>query len=338
MKWHALLGLLLSLGFGVFMFLQVDFARLGAALHTARYSLLVLAMLTQVLTHLVRVWRWKYLMDPVTPVSRLSLLSATAIGFMANMILPAHAGEVIRAYVVSRREPVSTMAALATIVVERMADLVSIVLILIGVVLAPGLPVTQGPLEDGLRLGGIFAAGLGVVLIGSLWSLRTRTAQTLSLLERLLRPVPRKWRGRIVEALAGFASGLHVLSNGRHLLIVLGLSLGLWGMIAYTNFLVFRAFGVQLPMVAAFFVLVVQIVSAVIPSAPGYIGTFHAAVVASLAVFQIAPEIALSMAIMMHAAFFFPFILIGLGFLWKESLSLRDLRAVETSSLESKSS
>jgi hypothetical protein len=66
-----------------------------------------------------------------------------------------------------------------------------------------------------------------------------------------------------------------------------------------------------------------------VPSAPGYIGTFHAAVVAGLALFQVSQELALSMAIMMHATFFFPFIILGLYFLWGESLSLRDLRAVQ---------
>jgi uncharacterized protein (TIRG00374 family) len=332
MKWHALLGIIISVIFGLLMLSQIDLDRLGMALHSARYRFLVLAALIQMSTHLVRAWRWRYLIEPIKPVFLFSLLSATSIGFIVNMVLPAHAGEVVRAYVIGRREQVSTMAALATIVMERIADLVSMVLILILVVTAPDLPVTEGSLAEGLKIGGYFAASLGVVLIGILWGLQAKTAPMLRFLEPCMGVFPVSWRGRLLAALASFASGLRALRNGRHLVAVFLLSLLLWSLIAVCNLLVFWAFDIELPVVAAFFILVVQILSTAVPSAPGYVGTFHVAVVASLAVFQITPELALSMAIMMHAVFFFPFIVIGLPFLWSESLSLRDLSAMKVES------
>jgi uncharacterized protein (TIRG00374 family) len=329
MKWQAILGIMVSLGLGLFVVSKVDLGQLGTALHSARYSYLALAILAQVCTHALRVWRWKYLIAPVKSVSLLSLLSATAIGFMANMVLPAHAGEVVRAYVIGRKEQISTVAGLATIVVERLADLVSFVLVVLLVVLSPNLPLMDTALAEGLRIGGLLTAGLGILLIGSLWLLQAETARMLRLLEYSLRPLPHAWRTRVLAAVTSFASGLHAFRNGRHLLAVLGLSLGLWTLIAYSNLLVFRAFDLQLPLTAAYFILIVQLLSAAVPSGPGFIGTFHAAVVAGLSVFQITQELALSMAIMMHATFFFPFIGIGLIFLWRESLSLRDLKAVK---------
>jgi uncharacterized protein (TIRG00374 family) len=335
MKWHALLGIIISVALGLLMLSQVEFDRLGMALQSARYQFLVLAAVIQVLTHLVRVWRWRYLIEPVKAVSPVSLLSATCIGFMANMVLPAHAGEVVRAYMLSRKEQVSTMASLGTIVVERMADLMSVVLMVLLVVTAPGLPATDGPLAEGLKIGGYLTAGVGVVLMGALWYLQANTAQMLRFLGYYLRFLPASWRSRLLDALTAFASGLYALRQGRHLVVVLGLSLLLWSLIAFCNLLVFWAFDVQLPIVAAFFILVIQILSVSVPSAPGYIGTFHAAVVAGLAVFHVTQELALSIAIMMHAAFFFPFILLGLIFLWRESLSLRDLTAVKAPSPES---
>lgn len=330
MKWRAILGIILGLGFGLYVMYQVDLRQLGAALRSAQYSYLVLATLVQVSTHLVRVWRWKYLIAPIKRVSPMSLLSATAIGFMANMVLPAHAGEVVRAYVLSRKEQVSTIAGLATIVVERLADLVSFVLMLLLVVVSPNLPVMDNAWARGLRVGGIITAGLGLALIGGLWLLLAKTAHMLRLLEYAIRPLPLAWRTRVLEALASFATGLHAFRNGRHLLAVLGISLGLWSLIAYSNLLVFRAFNLPLPLTAAYFILIVQVLGAVAPLAPGFIGTFHAAVIAGLSIFQISQELALSMAIMMHATFFFPFIVIGMIFLWRESLSLRDLSAVKT--------
>jgi glycosyltransferase 2 family protein len=338
MKWHAFLGILLSVALGAFVLFQMDFHRLGIALHSARYRFLILAAVVQITTHLIRAWRWRYLFEPVKPVPLLPLLSATSIGFMANMLLPAHAGEVVRAYVISRREQVGTMTSLGTIVMERMGDLVSIVLILILVVISPRLPLTKGTLAEGLRIGGSFAAILGGVLIGSLWYLQARTAHMLRLLEYGTRVLPASWRAHVLHAVTAFASGLHVFRNGRHLIAVLVLSLLLWSLIAFSNVLVFWAFGLGLPIMAAFFVLVVQVLSATVPSGPGYIGTFHAAVVAGLAVFDITQELALSMAIMMHATFFLPFIVMGLCFLWGESLSLRDLSAVEAQNLSRVSS
>jgi uncharacterized protein (TIRG00374 family) len=334
MKWHALLGMIMSVGFGLLLLSQMDFHRLGTALQSAQYGFFILAALTQITTHLVRAWRWRYLFAPVKPVTLLPLLSATSIGFMANMVLPAHAGEVIRAYVISRREHVGTMASLGTIVMERMGDLVSNILILIMVVVSPGLPLTEGALVEGLRLGGSLAAVLGGLLIVSLWYLQARTAQALRLLEYALPILPVSWRVRLLHALTAFASGLQAFRQGRYLVAVLVLSLLLWSLIAFSNMLVFWAFGLRLPVMAAFFVLVVQVLSASVPSGPGYIGTFHAAVVAALAVFHIPQELALSMAIMMHAAFFIPFIVMGLLFLWGESLSWRELSAVKTPELK----
>src|SRR4029453_5612563 len=110
MKWHALLGIIISVIFGLFVLSQIDLDRLGLALHSAHYRFLVLAALTQMSTHLVRACRWHYLIAPIKPVLLFALLAATSVGFMANMVLPAHAGEAVRAYVLGRRERVSTMA------------------------------------------------------------------------------------------------------------------------------------------------------------------------------------------------------------------------------------
>jgi uncharacterized membrane protein YbhN (UPF0104 family) len=95
---------------------------------------------------------------------------------------------------------------------------------------------------------------------------------------------------------------------------------------ALSNFLILCAFGLHLPLYAAFFFLVVQILGVMIPASPGFIGTYHAAIIAGFTVFEVPQELALSVAIIMHATFFFPFILVGLIFLWWENLSLRDLR------------
>jgi hypothetical protein len=325
MKWQALFGIIISFGVGLFIVSRVNFDQLATALQSADYVFLVLTALVQVSTHLVRAWRWQYLLEPVKPIRMLPLLSATSIGFLANMLLPAHAGEIVRAYVISRREEVSTMASLGTIVVERVADLVSILVVLLLVLMSLRLPQEMAAVAEGLKIGGYIFAGAGLVFIGSLWLLQFKTAQAVRLLGYCLTVLPHHWRERLLSALTAFALGLQALRKGRHVLAVFGLSLFMWLIIAFCNLLIFYAFDLDLPPVAALFLLVVQIVSATVPSGPGFIGTYHAAVVAGLAVFEVTQELALSVAILMHASFFFPFVLVGFLFLWGESLSLRDL-------------
>ncbi len=127
-----------------------------------------------------------------------------------------------------------------------------------------------------------------------------------------------------------FASGLQTIKKGRHLFAVLALSIVLWSTFALSNFLVFRSFSLDLPYYAPFFFLVFQVLGVTLPSSPGFIGTYHAAVVVDFTSFDVSHERALSVAITMHAAFFFPFIAAGLFFLWRENLSMRTLISVNT--------
>jgi uncharacterized protein (TIRG00374 family) len=328
MKWHVVLGIVISTIFVVLICAWIDFNQLATALQSAHYLFLVSAALALVSTHVIRAWRWRYLLEPVKPVRILPLLSATSIGYLANMLLPAHAGEIMRAYLISRKEQVSTMASLATIVVERVADLVCLLLVLMYVLMFANLSLEMIAIAQGLRIGGYVATLLCLVLIGSLWFVKARTAMAIRLISGCMVFLPHRWCKRLIVALQSFALGLQAIKTGWHLVAILGLSLLLWSVIALSNLLMFHAFNLHLPLFAAFFILVVQVLGAMIPSSPGFIGTYHAAVVAGLAVFEVTQELAFGVAIMMHAAFFFPFILVGLIFLWGESLTLRELRVV----------
>ena len=93
--------------------------------------------------------------------------------------------------------------------------------------------------------------------------------------------------------------------------------------------LVLYAFDLHFPLYAIGLVLIFQTFGAVIPSGPGFIGTYHAAVIAVLGIFSVPHALSLSVALVMHASFFFPFILVGLVFLWQESLSLHDLWTIK---------
>jgi uncharacterized protein (TIRG00374 family) len=332
MRWNVLLGILVSAGCVLFVISQVDFHLLAVALRSTQYPLLFPVVLVLWGTLLLRAWRWRYLLEPVKSIPILSLFSVTSIGFMANMLLPARAGEVVRAYLIGEKEQVSKVASLATVIVERLLDLLSILLILFFILVFVTFPSETSLIAAGLKIGGYFSTLLCLLVGGSFWFLRSRTDQTIRLMRVCLAFLPERWLASLVEMLKAFALGLQGLNKGRHVLSVLGLSLSLWTAMALSNFLILCAFDLHLPLYAAFFFLVVQLLGVMIPASPGFIGTYHAAIIAGFTVFDVPPELALSVAIMMHATFFFPFILVGLIFLWWENLSLRDLRIPKAAS------
>ena len=329
MKWNVLLGIVISVGFVLGILYQVDFTQLLTVLQSVQPMPLVLAAILLIFTHLIRAWRWRYLLEPVKLVPTLPLFSAVCIGFMANMLLPAHAGEVVRAYIIGRKAHVNTIASFGTIVVERLMDFVVILLVLVFVLSAMRFPTEMTSVVRHLRIGGYIAALCGSALIGGLWFLHARTAQTMRLLRLCLAFLPVRWLDYLCAVLSTFAAGLQTLQKGHHLLPVLGLSLCLWIVVGLSNMLVLHAFDLHFPLYAIGLILVLQTFGAVIPSGPGFIGTYHAAVIAALAIFGVPHELALSVALVMHASFFFPFVLIGLVFLWKESLSLHDLWTIK---------
>jgi uncharacterized protein (TIRG00374 family) len=325
MKWSVLVGLVTSIVFGFVLSYQIDVRQLGTALQSTHSLLLVLAIGAFLVTLLLRAWRWQYLLEALKPIHILPLFSATAIGFMANMLLPAHAGEVVRAYLLGRKEQLSVTTCFATIVVERLLDLVSVLLILAVTLVWGQLPLAAGLVADSVRIGGYSAVLLCVALTAGLWLLHTQTAMIINVIRICLGFLPERWLARLTAALHAFAQGLEGLQQGKRLVMLLLQSLALWILTAGSNLLVLSAFGLHLPLSAAFFVLVLQILGVMIPSSPGFIGTYHAAVVIGLAVFGVGRELALSIALVMHAVFFFPSIVLGGIFLWQENLSLRNL-------------
>jgi uncharacterized protein (TIRG00374 family) len=319
------------------IFYHVDFSQLMTALQSVHPVPFALAAVVLVFTHVIRAWRWRYLLEPVKLVPLLPLFSAVCIGFMANMLLPAHAGEVIRAYIIGRKAQVSTIASFGTIVVERLMDFLAILLVLVVLLGTMRFPAEMAPMARHLRLGGYISALCGGLLIGGLWFVHARTALTMRLLRVCLAFLPARWLDRLCEALSTFAAGLQTLQRGHHLLPIFGLSLFLWMAVGLSILLVLLAFGLRFPLYAVGLVLVLQTFGAIIPSGPGFIGTYHAAVMVALAIFGITHELALSVALAMHASFFFPFILVGFIFLWKESLSLHDLWAIKAKNPSSSS-
>jgi uncharacterized protein (TIRG00374 family) len=321
---RLLLGGLVALGLLALFFRGVDWPALGAAFRSADRRLMGAVALVTIASYAVRAWRWGYLLAPLARVPFARLFAATWVGFMAGLLVP-RAGEVVRPYLVARRHGVRTAAAFASIVLERLADVISVV-ILFGLYLYV-LPVpsaqSRGPLLNALKLGGGLAglAALGLILL--LLAFHVHADRAMSFADGVLGRLPAPFTRLLNGALRSFGDGLAVLqAPARHLLAILGQSLLLWLVVALGVYCNNRAFGLDLPFHSAFLVIVFLTVGVAIPT-PGMVGGFHEFYLLALTeAFGVDRATAAAAGIACHALTNLPVLILGLLCLGSEGLSL----------------
>jgi uncharacterized protein (TIRG00374 family) len=320
MKKRILIGSLLSALFLYLAFRKTDLQEIAETLRATRSAFLVPAVILTLLGFYVRALRWRHLLASVKEVRVSKLWSATMIGFMANNLLPARLGELFRAHVIGRWESISRSAALATIGMERVFDLFTMLFLF-------GLIAIFFPLTPVVRSVGISALVFGVVVLSLFFLLHRLGDRAVSAFARIL---PGRIRQRGTQVLTSFQEGLGVLREGRQMLWAAGYSLLMWGLIVVVVQCCFwavdiRVEGEPIDPSAAVVVLVVMALGIMVPSGPGFVGTLQFFAVQALDVFHVDRETALSFSIVYHATQWFPVTLVGLFYLIRENLTLRDV-------------
>ncbi len=334
MRRRILIGIIISV---VFVFLviyiigfKLNLNQLLLILKSAKYQLVLFAVIANLFTLVLRSWRWRYLLSPIKQIKVISLLSIISIGAMTDMVFPARLGDLVRAYMIGRNEKLSKVAALATIVVERIIDILAILLIAFIILFLVRFSSLDQSLPKGLKLGFYIIILMVACLVCLLFFIKLKTDQVIRVIKACLSFLPTRWLEKISNTIYSFAEGLQAINNYKQLIYNLFLTFFLWGFFAFSNFLILGSLAINLPFYAPFLILVFQIIGVSLPSSPGFIGTYHAAVIAGFTFFEISRELAVSVAIVMHASFFFPFITIGLVFLWQGNFSVRELLSVQT--------
>jgi glycosyltransferase 2 family protein len=301
-----------------------------AGLRAVDPLLLALAVVLATLTFPIRLVRWRVILRDrdEAPLPSWPLWHAVAIGFMANNILPARAGEFALAYVASRQVPVRFTTALASIAVERVFDALVMLGLMALAIASPSFPRTSTLMGTPLsRLAGrtaVLFGGLFVVLLVVV----LRPAPWLALFERLTRAVlPSRLAERLASLAEGLVAGLEVLKRPGRFAAMLFWSLVLWLVNAASFAVCFRAFGFPVPAEGALLLQGVIGFGVALPSSPGFVGVFEVATKATLAVYGIDATRALSYAVGYHVSTFLPITLLGLYSLSRMRLHLAELRA-----------
>ena len=318
MKRKLLIGTLAS---AVFLFLalrDVDWIVLWGLLKQTRVAYLVPTVFFTMLGHYFRAYRWKFMMLPVKRISTHSLFSATAIGFMANNLLPARLGELVRAYILGRQEDVSRTASFASIVYERIVDLFSLIALLWFVLLK-----ATGP--QWLRSSGIWLLVVNIGLLVGVYLVVRNQTRFVAWLGRVTARLPENTAVRVAGSADSFVTGLSSVSKPQTILPVVTMSVLVWLCAILGLYYTLLAMNMQLPFLASVTLVVVVSLGAMIPSAPAYVGTLQYACIVGLGLFGVGKSEALAYSLVYHATQFVPITVVGLFYLWKNHIGLREL-------------
>jgi uncharacterized protein (TIRG00374 family) len=319
-------GVAVSVLIMVLLFKDIDFKQLWLVLIKVDYRYILLAVACNFFSLFLRAVRWHYLLIPEKRISLSSLYSATIIGYMANNMLPARLGEFVRAYILAQREGLKTPAVFASLVIDRLFDGFTVMLILLFTLFTLKLPQGLSNAETVLKTGGIVTFVLYAGVVTFLFLLKKQTIRTLKWTGILLRPFPQKLSDRVLPLLGSFIGGIRMSSKGGHIAAVVASSLVVWLFCVIPVDLVLKGFGIQLPISASMFILVLLVFAVMVPASPGYIGTYHSACFMGLSAFGITKSTALSIALVLHGVGFFPVIIAGFYYLWKNKISLSELQ------------
>jgi glycosyltransferase 2 family protein len=327
--WRGALGIVISVAALYFAFRDVEFAQAVEHARRANYWLLLLAATAATGMFPLRARRWRTILDPVAPRLPFGpLWRSTAIGMMVNNVVPLRAGELARAYALTREVPQVTFpTALASLVVDRVFDAVVVLLLLAVSMVVPDFP--KGATISGRPIAQVAQAFaiVPLVMLVALYVLVFFPGKLIKLFELLARKVSPSIEARGRDMLQRFSEGLSVLRTPGHFIAVFWWTLLHWLLQPLAFWLGFKAMGIDVPLSATLFVQGVVVIWVALPSAPAFVGLFEGASVVALGLYGITESAALTWALVFHVVTFIPITLIGAYYFARLGLTMGEIGA-----------
>ncbi len=329
---HMILGLVIA-GLALFLtFRNVSFDEVYRSLRGLELQYLPLAVVLFFSSFSVRVFRWHYLCRSIKSIPPNRFYSPMMIGFMGNL-LPFRAGEFIRAYLLGKREGLGFTASFATIVVERIFDIASILVLFAGLlVFNPRVFVPHGGTPDprivmAVRSFGFMSFALCLGLVAFCYFLLHQQDRTVRFVRFFTRVLPSGLQDRVEGILRSFTEGLGVLRDPRAILAVVLLSAVAWSVVIVANYPLYYAYGIETIVPPSSLVtLVVLLCAAVTIPTPGFLGPFQLAATFMLAdLYGVDRAVAASFSLVIWLVQMSTICAAGLFFLLRDNVSLLEL-------------
>jgi len=307
-------------------FRGANLREIGQSLSSAKPAPLFWSLVATMATYLIRAIRWQGLLLPLGRAGLANCFSATVIGFMVNFLAPGRLGEIARPYLLARREGFSASGAFATILLERVLDLVTVVFFIAFWLLAAPNRSRSEEIVSALELGGVLGLGFATVALVSMFLFARYPEPGMAVARWFLRVLPLRLAARVASFLETFRGGLGVLVHGSGLVRASLVSAFLWLAICLSFWLAARALGVDFPFGDTLLVIGFLTVGVAVPT-PGAIGGYH--YMCSLALttlFGVAPSPAAAVALVAHAISFLPVTILGIVLFVKAGLTVSEFK------------
>ena len=293
MKRKLIIGILFS-GFFVYLTLKnISLSELNVVLEEADYFYLIPIFFLSVFILYLRSYRWGIILNPLKRISQKVLFPITAVGLMAVVLLPFRMGELGRPYLVSKRSGVDMSSAFGTIVLERVFDGLTLMLLLLLTTYLAELP--RWAYQTALYVMLFF-----ILILSFLVLVILKRDFSLNLIGFFLKRFPDRIVRYLMEVFTSFADGLKILPDAKNTIFLALLSILVWLSMGLCIYILFYSFHFDLPLIAAYVVLVLTALGIMAPTAPGFVGNFHLFCVIALTCFGISKTEALSFAILLH--------------------------------------
>jgi len=314
-----LLGFVLSAAGLYYAFRKLDWAVFLEQLTQVHLIWIFLAIILMVYSVWIRALRWKLILEPIESIDTHTLFGSCMIGYFGNNVLPFRLGEILRAYSISRNRSISVSSAVGTLILERLLDM-------LGLITLMGFLMMIYPLTgwvNGIAYGIIFGTICLFVIILLFGKISNEHQSKIQNFVDRHSGITQK----IYQFLLNIMDGLTALKNTKHVYLIIFYTIVSWAIYYIDAWMIAKALQVDIGLIGIGIVLVTATLSIIIPAAPGFIGTYHAAIVyVGTTVFALTLSKAQAFAIIIHSIGFVPFVLIGSIYFFKSSMHLSDIQ------------
>jgi uncharacterized protein (TIRG00374 family) len=316
-----------SLASAVLLAVVIDWREFAASLARVNYLYLIPAVACVLASYYCRALQWRYVLRGVRRLPSYPLFRITMIGYLANTILPARLGEVVRAYVLARKQSLSKGTAFGSVIVTRLLDGAILFLILAGFAILIPAKIA------GVKAGGTTGFIIYFALVSFFVLFYFNRAAATSIIKFVFAPLSKRVAVKIVRSLDKFIHGFSCFRSPADLGKAFLYSGAIWLLVALSYYFLNLGFKFTslLPLYAPFLLVAIVSLAVSIPSSPGFIGTMELGVIAALHIIEpaLTRNEALSYAIIVHVVQVLPSAFIGLFYLWTEHLTIAELARAE---------
>ncbi len=318
---------------GSFLLSIKNYNEIWIALRKSNFYYVIFSLLFGVLGYFIRAWRWKYLLLPVKRINLWNLAKAIIISFTVTIVLPGRLGELVRPYLIGVWEKISKSSALATVILERIIDLLCVLAYFSLYIYFFSIPETKSfwfKLAKKSSLIALLIAVSGIVIL-ILWGFKPNIVNKI--IQYALFFTGSRLRNKALELANSFSDGLLVLKKPILIVKIISISLFFWLLVSVGTAFIIWAFLPDIPFAASFFVLGLLVIGVAIPT-PAGIGGFHWGVRLSLRWLGVEDNIAAAIAILLHFISFLPLLIMGIFLIWYEGISWSRLSKLESKTIK----